>query len=260
MAMEKETNEGEISIDLGAVFLFILRKWWIVLICLVVGLAGGFVLGTLLKHETYSTSATVAVVYYDSTSNEPSSPTTASSYIGNCVTFFQQNSFAAAVSDALAENGETVSEDTILSALTYSYSISSSSTSAQGSFIYITSTADSPELAYNILVAATDIMQEYIDSAFALPESIDLIFSLANRIDMPTTPVSDISVVRYTLIGGLGLTVLCIVVLAVIELADNRVKGEEDLVQKYNIAVLGSVPDFEDKELTKGGYYYGKKE
>ena len=83
-------------------------------------------------------------------------------------------------------------------------------------------------------------------------------FSLANDLEVPAEPVADMSVLQYMLIFGAVCLVLCIVVLAIIEMADQRVKGEDDLVATYNLAVLGSVPDFEDKNLTRGGYY-GKK-
>lgn len=261
--MEKERNEGEITIDLGAIFSFILHKWWIVVLSLVVGLVGGFGIATLTKHDTYSTNAVFIVSYYDGSSQDDqySYQSRVASMLGGCVTLIRQNRFAGAVSDELEAGGNNISQGQVMSSLTYSFSVSGSNTNYAGNYIYITSTADSPQMAYDILVAASSILSEYISENYILAGSSEsLVFNLANDIEVPTTPVSDSSVLQYTLIGGAGLAVVAIVVLAVIEIADKRVKGEDDLVSRYNIAVLGSVPDFEDKELLKGGYYYGKEE
>ena len=107
--------------------------------------------------------------------------------------------------------------------------------------------------------AASEILSDYVSENYILAGSAEkLVFSLANDLEVPQEPVADMSVLQYMLIFGAVCLVLCIVVLAIIEMADQRVKGEDDLVATYNLAVLGSVPDFEDKNLTRGGYY-GKK-
>lgn len=57
---------------------------------------------------------------------------------------------------------------------------------------------------------------------------------------------------RNSIIGGLlGFMVSAGLVL-LFEMLDNTVKGEEDLVAHYNIAVLGEIPDF--YSVPKGGY------
>lgn len=45
--MEQERTESESTIDLRSIFSFILRKWWIVLICLAVGLGAGGIYGAV---------------------------------------------------------------------------------------------------------------------------------------------------------------------------------------------------------------------
>jgi hypothetical protein len=37
------------------------------------------------------------------------------------------------------------------------------------------------------------------------------------------------------------------------------VKGEEDLTSRYQLPVSASVPNFEDKQLSKGEYSYGNE-
>ena len=66
---------------------------------------------------------------------------------------------------------------------------------------------------------------------------------------------------RTTVIFGLVATFLTYTIFVVVELLNNTVKGEEDFVARYEIPLLGTVPDFEEarkavsyKYYTKGGY------
>lgn len=65
--MEQERTESESTIDLRSIFSFILRKWWIVLICLAVGLGAGGIYGAVTSEDEYSEEAVFVVSYYDGT-------------------------------------------------------------------------------------------------------------------------------------------------------------------------------------------------
>lgn len=68
----------------------------------------------------------------------------------------------------------------------------------------------------------------------------------------PPAKPSGPNAVRNSVIGGLlGLIVASGCVLLV-EMLDITVKGEEDLTSRYNIAVLGEIPDF--FSVSRGGY------
>ncbi len=64
---------------------------------------------------------------------------------------------------------------------------------------------------------------------------------------------------RTTLLVSFGATAVLFIVLLLIELFNNTVKGEEDFTSRYNIPVLGTIPDFEEarkvSSYRKGGYY-----
>lgn len=261
--MEQEKTGSEITIDLRSIFSFILHKWWIVLICLAVGLGAGGIYGAVTSEDEYSTEAVFVVSYYDGTTDteQYSYQSRVASMLGGCVTLIRQNRFArAVVAQVQANDGSVmVTEEDVMESLTYSFSVSGSNTNYAGNYVYITATATDPNMVYRMLVAASEILNDYVSENYILAGSAErLVFSLANDIEVPEEPVSNTSILRYTLIVGAVCLVLCVVVLAIIEMADQRVKGEDDLVATYNIAVLGSVPDFEDKNLTRGGYY-GKK-
>ncbi|MBQ2315783.1 MAG: hypothetical protein II372_00595 [Clostridia bacterium] len=68
-----------------------------------------------------------------------------------------------------------------------------------------------------------------------------------------------------TVIAALLGAVLAYAIAFVVEYTNSTLKGEEEFINKYNVPLLGSVPDFEnadeDNYSKKGGrkYYYGKK-
>ena len=39
--------------------------------------------------------------------------------------------------------------------------------------------------------------------------------------------------------------VIPLIILVIVAISDTTVKGEDDLTDKYNVAILGSVPDFD---------------
>ncbi len=68
----------------------------------------------------------------------------------------------------------------------------------------------------------------------------------------PPLKPSGPNTVRNTVIGGLLGFMIASGLVLLFEMLDNTVKGEEDLVNHYNIAVLGEIPDF--YSVPKGGY------
>ena len=60
------------------------------------------------------------------------------------------------------------------------------------------------------------------------------------------------NIVTNTLVGFLLGLVVSVLIVLVQAMLDRTVKGEEDFKEHYDIAVLGSVPDFKENE--KGGY------
>ena len=251
--MAEEKNENEIQIDLGRIFLYVWHKIWIVIISFVLGAVAGFTVAQVTKVNTYSVTATY-IVYYDggeAFGDALTYQTRIESVLGSCVTFVRQNRFAKVVTEELNSlyGYDVVEMDDIFKNVTYSYS------TKEGNQITITSTSTRRLLAYYTLVVVTDNFSDYIRDNYGLAGDTSLIFSLANDLEVPDEPVSNNSTLIYTALGAVGATALCMFILGIIYITDQRVKGEEDLINKYDIAVLGSVPNFEDKDLTKGGQY-----
>ncbi len=250
--MEEIRQEDEIQIDLGIIFKFVLHKWWIVLAGLVFGCVFGFTFSKIVKHDTYSVEATY-VVWYSGASDslDLSGQSNVAKILGGCVTFARQNRFFSEVAKEVNKYGYDITGEDLEDLLSYSYSTD------DGNFIYITATAEDAVYAYDILTSVTNIFEDYIKENYHMTEDSSLVFSLSNDIEIPTEPESD--KVRDTIIGGVVCMAVSILVLVLIVIFDQRVKNEDDLTNRYGIAVLGSIPNFDDKNLSKGGYYAEKR-
>ena len=68
----------------------------------------------------------------------------------------------------------------------------------------------------------------------------------------PPQKASGPNTLRNTVIGALLGFMIASALVLLFEMLDNTIKGEEDLVNHYNIAVIGGIPDF--NMVSKGGY------
>ena len=63
---------------------------------------------------------------------------------------------------------------------------------------------------------------------------------------------------RSTVLAGVATAFAVYFVFVLVELLNNTIGGEEDFVSRYDIPVLGTVPDFDEarkkKSYKKGGY------
>lgn len=64
---------------------------------------------------------------------------------------------------------------------------------------------------------------------------------------------------QNALIGGFTGMLLCMVALVLIEMFNDRVQSSEDLELRYNITVLGTIPDIEQAQKNQSSRFYGKK-
>lgn len=120
-------------------------------------------------------------------------------------------------------------------------------------FIDITFTASTPEealrLANKFLNLTPEYVKEYIPSANA---------AVATQPDKAAKTYPRTSL--YTLAAGLCGVILAYAVVYIVSLTNNSIKDEEDIVNNYDIPVLGNVPDFanakskENSAYKKGGY------
>ena len=278
---EERENEG-IQINLGEIFRYMLHKWWIVAVSVVVCLAVGFVIGKVQKKTVYKSEINYVVSYVggNSTSEINTGLNLTYNIIGNCTALLKENRFLNQSLEHLkGEMGEESLEsyDLDVKKLKKYITPSCSSSTDKITMMYVSIQTEDAELSYKIAQSlageyqdaegkTTSFISEYIKSTYVLADG-SLEFSLINDIEKAEKPESDSSVLKWTAIFGVVGLLGCAVVMGAVVVLDTRVKSVDDLTEKYGAAILGTIPDVFDKGLYKskkygksGSYGYGYRE
>ena len=110
-----------------------------------------------------------------------------------------------------------------------------------------------PKEAYYIARLCEIIIPDYIDELY--PGS-----GLATTIDSAVynpNPTNN-NTFLLVLVGLVGGFVLAFVIVYIIELADNRVKNQEELAEKTGLSVMAIIPDTTTEKNNSGAYTYGR--
>lgn len=268
--MESETIRNEFVIHWNEIFRNILIRWWIILIAAIVGCGFGFMLGTIMYTPSYESEAVYLVSYNgdsDSVGQVSSENTLVSNLLVNCVSIVQQNKFFNILleQDELKElnsgKGEEdkdyISADSLKEYIIYNYPTGSASKST---IITITVSTDDAEKSLKIVeamtkkVANTDesFFANYIKENYTISVANDLEFSLINEPEMAKNPSDEFQRTTFAIVGGVAFAILSIGIMFLIFISDSRIKSDEDLSTKYNVPVLGTIPNFEKSEQNVG--------
>jgi len=254
MVEEQQENE-EVQINLGEIFSYYLQKWVIILIVFVIGAIGGFAVGSILP-EYYTETAAYVLSYNGSDGNlvdQTNAQSSVSKILVGCQKFTEYNIFQQTVIDMLKDDyGYEFTVKEIAEIMTFEASTSSSTTS--GNFIEVTVKTKSAQQSYDIMKTIISMYPDFIKENYKMANDEKLEFSLMTSL----VAVDELEGVRTlgraacTIIGALGCTVVALIVLAIICMTDSRVKTETELTEKYGAAILASIPDYYDKNLTGG--------
>lgn len=269
--VKTEDNE-EVEIDLKEVWFAVVNRWWVILLSVILGAMIGLIVGNVLKKTEYKAEA-VYMMSYNSGNSSVSEASSEYSYttkiLSNCVTVVQQNKFmnivAERVNEGIDEEDDAyISVDALTEYISYTYDAD------ENTSITVSVTTDSAELSYKIIsVIAGEYTDEdstetllsgYIKDNYRMAGNSSLQISLINELNMPEEPEADRSVLIGTLVGAAAALVISVIAVYCSTHADKRIKEESDITSKYNVPVLGTIPDFYDKELqNKNGYYSSYK-
>lgn len=229
--MDERTNGLEI--DLQELLLLYLRKWWIILLCLVIGMSAA--LGVTWKFVTPMYQANISIYVNNSRGAEDmdylssADLSAAQTLVNTYVSISKSNRVLGKISENL--NGD-------YSVAELAGMISARQMNETEIFrIYVLH--PDPAEAARIANAAAEVAPKEIS---------DLIEGTSARvIDMAQIPSSRYSP-NYTqtaVIGGVVGTVLALVFLSIFYLKDTRIKDENDLTDLFALPVLGRIPNFE---------------
>jgi len=262
---EADLSDEEAEIDLKEVFSAIIKRWYIVILSLVVGAGIGFFVGGMIKHTVYKSEAVYVVSYSGGTSigEVTSEYTYTTKILSNCVTIVEQNKFLnrimAELNKSSAEYGY-IDEKTLSEYITYTYNAS------ENTSLTVSVETESAALSYRIISVIageynsdgenTTLLAGYIKENYNLAGVSSLQFSLINELKEATEPEKDSTRLMATVIGGAAGIAISAVSVCCADMMDKRVKNEGDFARAYkDFPVLGVIPDFYDKELAKSRYY-----
>lgn len=64
------------------------------------------------------------------------------------------------------------------------------------------------------------------------------------------------SITGFTVVGMLVGAIICVLVLVVIDMRDDTIRGEEYILQNYDYPILAKIPDLANTDSKSYGYYY----
>ena len=132
-------------------------------------------------------------------------------------------------------------------------SMLSFSSAEESTTFSISVTSANPDEAYAVARVCEIIIGDYVENVYPGAGVISLIDSAVRG----KNPINNNTAI-LTIIGFIAGFVLTFVIVYVIELADNRIKNQEELAEKTGLSVVGIIPDTQfEKKSTSG--IYGKR-
>ncbi len=226
----RSARNQEIEIDLGKLFAAYLRRWWVIVLCLVVGAAIAAVWTTQFITPMYKASVTF---YVNNSRNDQQvdSITTQSlnasqQLVNTYMTIIRSNTVMEAVAESL---------DTPMSVSELKSMVSVSQVDDTELFkVYVTS--PDPEQAAYIANCIADVTPGQLE--YFVEGSSTKIIDRAVVPDHPSSP----SLKKNVAVGAVLGLVIALIVLTILHLRDVRIKEERDLTDLFPYPVLGQIP------------------
>lgn len=212
----------------------VIRKIWIVVLCAILCAATAYVYFSTFVSPVYRASASIIIangaISTDKAEYIASTNITAStSMLSTCVDILKtKNAY-----DFLTEEFNNK-----YNAKNYMSMTNISIRSDDSLFIDIRVSNTSKTLAIKVANALAERAPEYIKSFIPSAEVTPADFADSAVVVSPR-------VMLMTATAGFMGAVIPLVILVIVAISDTTVKGEDDLTDKYNVAILGNVPDFD---------------
>lgn len=225
-------NREEFDLDLEKLLLALLNKWWVFLLCVVLGIVLSAYYTTQWVTPMYEASVTIYVnnsgrdqkVDYITNSNLETSQKLVNTYI-----YIIRSDTVLEKVNHVSDFGMTAKE--LRSCLR-------ASQKGQTEIFDVKITHKDPEMAARIANAVAEVAPGEIEN-FVVGSSTKVI----DYAKVPTQPSSP-SLFRNVLLGASIGFVIAAVYCTILFLSDVRIKDEDDLISLFDIPVLGQIPNF----------------
>lgn len=266
-ANNEQEDDGH-SISFSQIWHMLKKHWIAIVVCTLVGLAGGVLYGRLIKKPKYQASANVMVVNTnDDTSGDDQADdkktdsdiaanlSLAKNLAGVAYGYMTTAEVREAVCKSLATKYDAYDmekKDSAMETLANQYSVSLAtigSTSSTSIFITVIATTSEKQQSMDVANTIANVTKELSNGSGSVSSLLknNLIVTEA----MTATDSSTSNVV-IALIGTLvGLVVGCGYAI-IRELTNTKVTSKYELEQLTGVKIIGMIPKYQDEEATQG--------
>lgn len=236
-------QEQELEISLQEIVLILWKKAWIIMLCLIIGAAAGFSVSRFIIKPTYSSRVSM---YVNNNSKDRAdgglniNDINASQKL--VATYIEILKSEVVLNDVITQMGLNYTAGELKRMI-------SANALNNTEILEIKVTSQSPEEAAAIANKIAEI---------APPQIIRVVqaggVQLIDKAQVNLNPVAP-NTKRNIAIGAAIGMILAMGVILLLALLDNRIKSEEELSKRYNLPVLGTIPDILDaiEQTAKGG-------
>ncbi len=232
------------QINLVSVLSMMVKRWWVLVLCTVVMGVTFFTVTEVFIPEQYTSVGKLLVRHTINYQNEDgtipaesiNTLNTAARLLNTYTEIFSTNTFYNKIA---VDSGTAYSANQLKGMVTYT---SLNETEVLQVEVKCTDKIEARQLCELILDNAQSEV-ERIGSGGSV-----IVVDDATTPTTPTSPNKTLNTVLGILLGA----VLGAVIIFIIELLDTRVKTEDDLVSKFDLPILGVIPDLESA-MTRGG-------
>jgi len=240
--------DGFVEIDLKHLIGVVLKKWWLIISAAIVCCGIAFVYTEFFVVPMYRTNISVYV-------NNSSEETIRTGTFTNPDLAAAQrlvNTYVAIITSNTVLEKVADNTGTAFSAMAIR-SMMSSAAVRDTEIFEVTVTNESPETAALIANKIADVAVVEIPG-FLRGSSVKII-------DYAETPLSPYTpnMPQNLAVGAFAGLLIIVLIVALIEIFDKRIKGEEDLERLSDLPVLGAVPDVFEKRYALNEYGYDSK-
>lgn len=232
--MDMEMN---VEYSLLEIFLILLKRLWMIVLCVIVGTVGTFLVNEFIIEKQYTASVQM---YVSPNKDNPTNITSISelNYAQAVVDTYMEILKTASFMDLVAETTDLGYTGTDIKKMMEMSAVNNTE------IFKVSITNPDPQKALLIANTIASLAPQKIIEI----KNADAV-KVVDPARLPTVPTSP-KVLRNTAIGAILGLVLSAMLAFLLEMMDRRVKDEDDLIKHYNIPVLGSIPKFtgQDKE------------
>ena len=233
---------------------YLVKRWWIILLCTLLGFILTFIASSYVIQKHYSSSLIMTYEESGTDNNE----TLKVRRIATAVLALSENVYLENLSEYLSTNNyatdDSISPELLLTKV---YTAKELSNMIEGTY-------NKDTLSVSIVVTAIDsrdakIIAEDIISDKMLQELCDIAKIQSNnytRFTVLSAPKENVypvspNVALYSIAGIFIGLIIGVLIGLLMEKLDVRVKNEDDLLSKYDLPVLGIIPNFPEFEEKK---------